>query len=173
VDEPTVVVGVITKAHGLRGEVVVHNRSDNPDRWVPGSLVLLGERWLTVASVRTRAGDQLLVVFEGVTDRIAADGLRGEVVVPESWLPALPAGEWWPHQIQGCEVVTEAGRRLGRVTDVVTHPANDLWVAVDEAGVETLVPVLDDLLVEVDVDARRILVRDVPGLTTPEMDPDG
>jgi 16S rRNA processing protein RimM len=91
--------------------------------------------------------------------------------VPESWLPDLPDGEWWPHQLEGCRVVTERGRDLGILTEVIANPANDLWAAVDASGNETLVPVLKELLVEVDLPAKRIVVRDVPGLTTPEEDP--
>lgn len=168
-DEPTVVVGLVTKAHGLRGEVLVEIRSDNPDRWAPGSVVLdeAGRR-LTVGGVRGRAG-RAIVTFEEVGDRDAAEALRGRtLVVPVSWLPPLPAGEYWPHELEGCEVVTESGRILGRVTDVVPNPANDLWVAADERGTETIVPAIRDVVAEVDVWAKRILVRDVPGLTAPD-----
>ena len=91
--------------------------------------------------------------------------------MPESWLPDLPDGEWWPHQLEGCLIVTERGRELGTLTEVIANPANDLWVAVDASGKETLVPVLKDLLIQVDVPAKRIVVRDVPGLTAPEDDP--
>ena len=65
-------------------------------------------------------------------------------------------------------MLTETGRDLGVLSEVVPHPANDLWVALDEAGVETLVPVVEELLVEVDLAGRRIVVREVPGLTAPE-----
>ncbi len=51
---------------------------------------------------------------------------------------------------------------------MIPNPANDLWVAIDEHGVETLVPAIRDVIVDVDVDAKRIVVRDVPGLTAPE-----
>jgi ribosomal 30S subunit maturation factor RimM len=51
---------------------------------------------------------------------------------------------------------------------VIPNPANDLWVAVDDDGVETLVPALRDVVVEVDVVSKRVLVRDVPGLTAPD-----
>lgn len=168
-DEPTIVVGVVTKAHGVRGEVAVENRSDNPDRWAPGAIVFTEDgRTLTVATLRPHGG-RLLVTFEGIADRTAAEALRGRaLVVPRSWLPELAEGEWWPDQIEGCAVVTEAGRDLGRVTEVIPNPANDLWVAVDDEGVETLVPALADLLLQVDVEGKRILVRDVPGLTAPE-----
>ncbi len=110
--------------------------------------------------------------FDGIADRSAAERLRGAVlVVPESWLPELAEGEWWAHQLEGCEVRTGSGRVLGVVREVIPNPANDLWVAVDDQGIETLVPALADLLLDVDVEARTILVRDVPGLTAPEKPP--
>jgi 16S rRNA processing protein RimM len=172
VEEPAVVVGVITRAHGVRGEVSVENRSDNPDRWVPGAVVHAGDRRLVVSSVRPHGG-RLLVTFDGVTDRDSAERLRGsELLVPITELPALADGEWWPHDLEGCRVVTEAGRELGRVREVIFNPANDLWVAVDEAGVETLVPALKDLLVDVDLAARVIVVRHVAGLTAPDEEED-
>jgi 16S rRNA processing protein RimM len=169
VDEPTVVVGVVTGVHGLRGEVSVQNRSDNPDRWRAGGTVLTEDgAVLTITSSR-RHGRRLLVAFDGVADRTAAERLRGRVlVVPDSWLPDLPAGEWWAHQLEGCRVRTDAGRDLGLVREVIANPANDLWVAVDADGRETLIPALSDLLLDVDVEGRSILVRDVPGLTAPE-----
>ena len=167
--EPTVVVGKVTKAHGLRGEVTVLVLSDNPDRFLDGSIVYLEDgKELTVGSTRHN-GARLLVTFEGVTDRAGADRLRGKMlVIPRSMLPALPSGEYWPHQLEGCEVVTESGRSLGAITDVIPNPANDLWVAVDAQGEEHLVPAIRQLVVEVDIPAMRVLVRDVPGLTAPE-----
>ena len=168
-DEPTVVVGVVTGVHGLRGDVSVQNRSDNPDRWAPGSTLLRENGAALTIETSRRHGRRLLVKFAGVADRSAAEGLRGTVlVVPESWLPDLAEGEWWAHQLEGCEVRTASGRVLGIVKEVIPNPANDIWVAVDEEGHETLVPALGDLLIDVDVDARTIVVHDVPGLTAPE-----
>lgn len=170
-DEPTVVVGLVTKAHGLRGEVAVQNRSDNPDRWIPGSVVFTeAGRPLTVRTVRPH-GERLIVTFDEVPDRDGAEGLRGVTLqVPKTWLPELGDDEWWPHDLEGCRVVTEMGRQLGVIAEVIANPANDLWVAVSDGGEETLVPALKDLLVEVDIAGKRILVRDVPGLTAPDED---
>jgi 16S rRNA processing protein RimM len=169
VERPAIVVGVVTKPHGLRGDVAVQNRSDNPDRWSVHAVVFDRDGVSYVIREVRSQGTQLLVRFEGVDDRSAAEVLRGrELLVPESWLPTLPEGEWWPHQIEGCAVVTERGRDLGVVTEVIANPANDLWVAVDDAGVETLIPALADLLQQVDVVGKRIVVRDVPGLTVPD-----
>ena len=60
--------------------------------------------------------------------------------------------------------------RSGTLTDVIANPANDLWVARDDEGTETLVPALRDVIVEVDIEAKRVVVRDVPGLTIPDED---
>lgn len=167
--EPTVVVGKITRAHGLRGEVAVLVLSDNPDRFAVGTEVFREDgRVLRVRSSRANGG-RLLVGFEGVADRTAAEALRGVVlVVPRSMLPMLPDGEFWPHQLEGCRVVTQSGRSLGTIADVVSTPANDLWVAHDADGHETLIPAIKEVVVDVDVGAGRIVVRDVPGLTAPE-----
>lgn len=168
---PTVVVGKIAKAHGLRGEVAVLVFSDNPERFVPGSLLLLEDgRELRVRAARPTGGG-LLVSFHGIDDRTAAEGLRGaSLVVPRSMLPPLPEGEYWPHQLEGCAVVTESGRNVGSIVDVIANPANDLWVAVDETGAEILVPAIREVVVQVDVEAKRVLVRDVAGLTAPADD---
>jgi 16S rRNA processing protein RimM len=168
VRRPAVVVGVIAKPHGVRGEVVVLNRSDNPDRWVPGATVYLADRALKVEGVRSVGRERLLVSFEGVADRTAADELRGELTVPAAWLPPLDDDGWWAPQLQGCEVVTDRGRTLGRIVDVVPNPANDIWVTRDEQGNETLLPAVADVVLEVDVEAKRIVVHEIPGLTGPD-----
>jgi 16S rRNA processing protein RimM len=173
VDEPTVVVGVVTGVHGLRGDVSVQNRSDNPDRWAPGGTVLREDGAAFTIEASRRHGRRLIVKFAEIADRSAAEDLRGAVlVVPESWLPDLADGEWWAYQLEGCEVRTASGRVLGIVKEVIPNPANDLWVAVDEEGNETLVPALVDILIDVDVDGRTIVVRDVPGLTVPDEVPE-
>ena len=168
-DEPAVTVGRIAKAHGVRGEVAVENHSDNPDRWEPGA-VLFDEsgRAFTVRAVRPHGG-RLLVSFEEVPDRSAAEDLAGTLlVVPESWLPPLPDGAWWAFQAIGCDVVTETGRRLGTVQDVLAYPAQDLWRVVGDGGAETLIPAVDAFVVDVDLVGRTAVVRDVPGLMADE-----
>jgi 16S rRNA processing protein RimM len=165
-DEPAVAVGLITRAHGVGGEVAVQVLTEVPGRFADGSTLWLEDgRTLTVASSRTH-GDRLLVRFREVRDREQAVALqKAFLVVPESTSPALPEGSWWDHQIEGCVVETETGLVLGTVREVIHTAANDVWSAVDDAGTETLIPVLKDLVVTVDVDARRIVVREIAGLT--------
>jgi len=169
VPEPTVAVGRVGKAHGVGGELSVVVLSEVASRFDPGAVVWLEDgRSLTVASSRPYR-DRLLVTFREVRDRNQAESLQTALLlVPESSSPLLPQGSWWDHQIQGCSVFTDTGRELGTVGEVIHTAANDVWSAVDDAGVETLIPVLKDVVVSVDVEARRIIVREVPGLTVPE-----
>jgi 16S rRNA processing protein RimM len=169
VDEPTVVVGKVTKAHGLHGEVTVLPLTDNPDRFAPSGVVYLENgRALSIRESRDN-GARLLVTFEGVGDRNAAEALRGSMlVVPESELPELPDGTYYPHQLEGCEVVTASGRSLGTIADVVANRANDIWITAGPDGEEILVPAIRQVIAEVDIAAKRVLVHEVPGITAPE-----
>ena len=166
--EPTVAVGRIAKAHGVQGEVTVVVLSDVESRFDPGSVVWLEDgRSLTVASSRPYR-DKLLVTFREVRDRTQAEALQTALlVVPESSSPPLPEGAWWDHRIEGCSVATDTGRELGTVAEVIHTAANDVWSAVDDAGVETLIPVLKDVVISVDLEVRRVVVREIPGLTAP------
>lgn len=165
--EPTVAVGRITRAHGVKGEVAVLVLSEVEDRFADRAVVYLEDgRALTVEESRPYRG-RLLVRFREVPDRDRAERLLGMyLVVPESEVPKLPEGAYWPHQLEGCEVVTEDGRSLGTLREVIANPANDIWVVAD-GGSETLVPALRDVVVSVDVAAKRVVVREIPGLTGP------
>jgi 16S rRNA processing protein RimM len=104
-----------------------------------------------------------------VQTREQAEALqRALLVVPESLSPELPEGSWWDHRIVGCVIETDTGRALGTVHDVIHTAANDVWSAIDDEGTETLIPVLRDVILDVDMDAKRIVVREIPGLTAPD-----
>jgi len=124
-------------------------------------------RRFTVGSVRPH-GDRLLVTFDEVPDRTAAEALAGTtLVVPESWLPALGEGEWWAYAAEGLRVRTEDGRTLGSVREVLHYPAQDLWRIVAEDGAEILLPAVEELIVSVDLHEGSAVVRSLPGLTAP------
>ncbi|HEY7281883.1 MAG TPA: ribosome maturation factor RimM [Actinomycetota bacterium] len=162
---PGLVAGKVTKAHGLRGEVTVLVLSEVGSRFEPGSVLHLEDgRTLTVASTRPDRG-RLLVIFEGVADRTAAEQLNGRYLfVPEDEAPPLPEGSFWPHQLVGCEVITDSGRSLGVIREVVLGVANDIWVA-GPPNDEILVPALKDVVTSVDLEGRKVVVREIPGLT--------
>jgi 16S rRNA processing protein RimM len=153
----------------VKGEVAVLPLSQVATRFEPGSHLYVDEdtpREMVVRDARPHRG-RVLVTFEGVSDRDQADALRGSYLfVPASESPSLPEGEYWPHQLIGCDVVAEGRGSLGALTEVIHTPANDVWVVRGGDG-ETLVPALRDVVLEVDLQGRRIVVRQVPGLTAP------
>jgi 16S rRNA processing protein RimM len=134
-------------------------------RFEPGSVLRLEDgRTLTVEATRPH-GHRLLVKFEQVPDRTVAEALRGQVLlVPAADAPPPAAGSFWVHQVVGLEVVTDAGVPLGRVREVLHNPANDIWVT-DGPGGEVLIPALGDVVVDVDLDGGRAVVREIEGLT--------
>jgi 16S rRNA processing protein RimM len=176
-----VVVGRIGRPHGVRGEVSVEPRTDEPDRrFVPG--VVLGteaprvaqpgagrrpER-LTVRSARWHQ-DRLLVTFDELADRTAAEAARGLLLlteVPQDARPDDPE-EFYDHQLVGLRVVTTEGLDVGEVSAVVHGAAQDLLAVRTDAGPEVLVPFVAALVPEVDLEGRRVVVADRPGLLTP------
>jgi 16S rRNA processing protein RimM len=151
-------VGLVTAPFGLQGAVKVRALTDFADRFEAGS-----ELWLEGRSRRVewtkRAGEQLAVKLAGLDDRTRAELLRGSYLeVPEEEARELPEGAFYHHQLEGLEVVTESGRALGRVSQVLERPANDVWVVSGE--VEQLVPATRDAVKSVDLERRRITVAD-------------
>jgi len=123
-------VGRVARAHGVRGEVAVELVTNVPGRFAPGLEVRLnGRSERVVAEVRPGPRGRLLVRFEGVTSRDAAEELRGEVISARHF--GGPAGEVWVHELVGRPVVDRAGRSRGRVVALEANPASDLLVLDD------------------------------------------
>ena len=155
--------GQVGKPHGTSGEVYVIRISDDPRRFEPGaSLVHEDGRVLVVASARPHR-DRFLVRFEGIGDRREAEGARGRLYVSQDDVRDLDDGEFWPHDLVDCEVVSPDGTPIGTVTGVQIGGVQDLLV-VDTPRGERLVPLVEALVPEVDVDARRVVVDAPPGL---------
>jgi 16S rRNA processing protein RimM len=115
-------VGRIGRAHGVRGDVLVHLTTDRVERLNPGSRLKAGERWLTVTAA-SRSNDRWRVHFDGVDDRSAAEALTRVVLSAE---PIDDPDTLWVHQLIGAEVVEVVGTSRGRCVAVIDNPAADL-----------------------------------------------
>jgi len=115
-------VGRIGRAHGVRGDVLVHLTTDRVERLAIGSRLKAGERWLTVTAA-SRSNDRWRVHFEGVDDRSAAEALTRVVLAAE---PIDDPDALWVHQLIGAEVVELAGTSRGHCVAVIDNPAADL-----------------------------------------------
>ena len=164
-----VVVGRIGRAHGIRGELNVEIRTDEPDRrFAAGSTLTCDGRPLTVASSRHHSG-RLLVAFEEVSDRTAAEELHGRLLeadVDAAERPDDPE-EFYDHQLVGLQVRGPGDVVVGTVSAVEHLPEQDTLV-VDADGREVLVPFVSALVPTVDLDAGYLQVSDVPGLLDPD-----
>ena len=155
--------GQIGKPHGLGGEVNVLRISDDPRRFEPGAtLIHTDGRELVVESARPHR-DRLLVKFDGIDDRQAAEALRGAVLVPSEEARELADDEYWPHELAGCRVVRGDGDVVGEVVAVVPSPAHDLLQVRTAAG-DRLVPIVKAIVIDVDVAGGRITIDPPEGL---------
>ncbi|MDR6227290.1 ribosome maturation factor RimM [Desmospora profundinema] len=166
------VVGHIAGTHGIRGEVRVISRTDYPEvRFAPGSQLLLSqenkEEMLPLTVERSRPHKKgYILQFRDWTDINQSESLKGGTLVvdPEE---AVDGGddEFYFHEILGCEVFTTDGNRVGIITDILQPGANDVWVVrPPEGGRDWLIPYIDDVVQDVDVSAKRVVIHWMEGL---------
>jgi 16S rRNA processing protein RimM len=161
--EELIVVGEISRVHGLRGEVLVAPVTDFPDHLLTldEAVVVSGG---TATAVRVEAARTfrtgVLMKFSGIDSRPAAERLRGATVrIPAAKTIPLPAGEFYVFDIVGLEVRTPEGERVGEVTDVLRTGSNDVYVVRPAQGPEILLPAVDTCICEVDVPGGRLVAR--------------
>jgi 16S rRNA processing protein RimM len=168
-DSPeTILVGLVHKPHGLRGEVAVESFSEVADRFAVGAGLDLvpptrRRRRVRVRSCR-RHSRGLLIGFEGVVDRDRAEELRGaRLEVLRDEVPPAPEGEFYHFELVDCLCVDGSGRELGVVTEVVDDGGGQILRIVDGSG-EILVPFVRAFLKRVDLAARLIELELPAGL---------
>lgn len=173
----TVLVGVVVRVHGLRGEVVVEPRTDSPqERFAPGAVLQARRRQgrdpgpgsLTVTAARPHSG-RWLVLFDGVTDRDGADQLRGVQLLVSTAELAEPDDpeEFHVHQLTGLRAELADGTPAGTVADVVHGPGGSLLVVRRPAGHEALVPFVSAIVPTVDPAGGRVVLDPPEGLLDP------
>lgn len=164
--EREVVVGVIRRPFGLRGEVFVHPDPDLDDEFAVGEVFRAvppgpdqEPRDLTVDGTMLHRGMRI-VSFAGVDDRESASLLRDFVLWREASGEDLDAEAFWASDLLGLPVVDEQGAALGEVTGLRDGPAHD-YLVLTAGGREVLIPAVADL---VTVESDRVVLRDMPGL---------
>jgi 16S rRNA processing protein RimM len=164
-------VGKIVNTQGVRGEVRVWPQTDFPDvRFKAGNRLMLirpesGEP-VTVEIETAREQKNVFVLkLKGFDDINEVEKFKGwDLKVRESDRVPLSEGEYYIRDIVGCSVITEDGDQLGTIADVLTPGANDVWVVKRQGGKELLLPVIDDVVLDVDVAAKTVKVRLMEGL---------
>jgi 16S rRNA processing protein RimM len=152
-------IGLVRSAHGVKGALRVELLTDFPDRFAPGREVAVAGRQLRVARSAEQP-DGLLVTFEGIDDRNAAEQLVGAYcTVPLEDARALPADRYYHFQLVGLKVFdTRAARELGEVAEVIPYPANDV-LRVTDGSHEVLIPMIRSVVRSIAPSEGRITVE--------------
>ncbi|MFF4019834.1 ribosome maturation factor RimM [Streptomyces sp. NPDC001843] len=163
------VVARIGRAHGIKGEVTVEVRTDEPElRLAPGAVLTTEPASagpLTIATGRVHSG-RLLLRFEGVADRNAAEALRNTLLIAEVDPDELPEeeDEYYDHQLVDLDVVTEDGAEVGRITEISHLPTQDLFIVERPDGTEVMIPFVAEIVTEIDLEEQRAVIAPPPGL---------
>ncbi|KGE17619.1 ribosome maturation factor RimM [Paenibacillus wynnii] len=170
--EDLLTVGRLANTHGIRGEVKILSYSDFPDvRFAPGKKLLVvpenGSSFeVIVESAREHKG-MFITKLKGYTDINQVEKYKGSLLkVPSSDLVELSDNEYYFHQIIGCAVYTDepGAEPLGLITEILTPGANHVWVVKPSKGADILIPVIDEVVLDVDVQERRVTIHPMEGL---------
>ena len=170
-----IVLGEIVGAHGLQGELRVRFSGDSPGHLLSCDAVWIGRlvddpeaRRFAVETAGPGRGGEVRLRLHGIRSREAVAAWVGWLVsAPAAMLPALPEGEFYWFELIGCRVESASGEPVGSVREIWETGAHDVLVVEDEDGRCRLVPTAAELMTEVDLEARRIVVVDLPGLLDP------
>jgi 16S rRNA processing protein RimM len=160
------VVGKIRRPHGVKGELIMEVHTDFPERLVAGVIVYVGEshRPLSIHSLRSN-GNTVLISFDAYHDPESAGALRNQLVfVRADDRPALDEGEYYHHQLLGMNVISDQEQQLGKLVEILSTGANDVYVIQPEAGPEILLPALESVILQIDLDQGVMRVHLLPGL---------
>ncbi|MFG3126172.1 ribosome maturation factor RimM [Streptomyces tendae] len=163
------VVARIGRAHGIKGEVTVEVRTDEPElRLGPGAVLATDPAStgpLTIETGRVHSG-RLLLRFAGVHDRTGAEALRNTLLIADVDPDERPEDEdeYYDHQLIDLDVVTEDGTEVGRISEISHLPTQDLFVVERPDGSEVYVPFVSEIVTDIDLDAQRAVIDPPPGL---------
>ncbi|MFE4309362.1 ribosome maturation factor RimM [Streptomyces sp. NPDC056891] len=163
------VVARIGRAHGIKGEVTVEVRTDEPElRLGPGAVLRTDPASagpLTIETGRVHSG-RLLLRFEGVRDRNAAEALRNILLIAEVDPTEMPEeeDEYYDHQLMDLDVVLADGTEIGRITEISHLPSQDLFIVECPDGTELMIPFVESIVTEIDLEEQRAVIDPPPGL---------
>jgi len=161
------VVGQVLKPQGVKGEIKIKSISSDPKRFKKLKKIYIQKEKFTSYSIESVRISNKFVFLKllGINNREDTEILRGcDILIDESDLIDLSPGEYFIHDLIGCQVVSEDGLELGELIDVSQFSSNDVYVVKDEAGKEILIPATKEVIKQVDLDQKKILIHLLEGL---------
>ncbi|MGD9818879.1 MAG: ribosome maturation factor RimM [Desulfomonilaceae bacterium] len=162
-EDELVVIGRVQKPFGIRGEVKIQAYTQTFDAFENSEWLEIKHKRFVIKQIRFHKGS-VLVLFEGIKTPETAAILSGQLVhTLESNLPPKDEDEYYYHELIGMEVFTKGDQFLGKITDIMVTGANDVLIIFGEKG-EILLPFIDEVALEIDLKAKRMLVDPLEGL---------
>ena len=161
------IIGYIIKPHGIKGEVKVKAISPYPDRFKELEQVYLEQKSLNTYSVeRVRiTNNYIYLKLDKINTRNEAEPLRNcDILVKKEDLISLSPDEYFIHDLIGCDIFTENGKKLGKLIDVMQMNANDVYVIRSQEGKEILLPAIKDVIKDIDIKSRKIKIHLMAGI---------
>ena len=161
------VVGRLRRPHSLDGSMLMEVLTDFPERLQPAhsntekKLVYVGEEHIEMHISKLRWHNQAFIVnFDGMNHRDQVDGLRNKLVYTQtSDLPDLPEGEYYHHQLLGLSIIEkDTGIEIGKLREILETGANDVYIIDTPEDKDILLPAIESVILEVNLDERRIFV---------------
>ncbi len=161
-------VGKIVNTHGLRGEVKIVPWTDYPELFEEIEYVYVKKREeytrLDIARIKYQKGN-IIVRFPQIKDINEAEKYKNQIIYAErEMLGELPEGVYYIADLIGLDVVKEDGEKVGTVADVINTGSNDIYDVKREGKKNLLIPVIDDVVLNVDIENKKITVRMMEGL---------
>jgi 16S rRNA processing protein RimM len=162
-------IGKIVNTHGIRGELKILSETDFPERFDPGSELVIVDQQDKRTPVKIQSSrlhkNMYIVKFEKYDNINDVEKYKGSLLKIEAkYQEPLDEGEYYYHQIIGCKVITEEGQELGLISEILTPGANDVWVVSLPKGKQLLLPVIDEVVLDVDVQAKTVRIHLMEGL---------
>jgi 16S rRNA processing protein RimM len=159
-------IGYLRRPHGVSGEIIMDLHTDFPDRVKSGRKIYIGEKHeaATFDTVRIH-GDSMLISLKGYDTPEAVGRFRNQwVYVKAKEVPPLPEGQYYKYEYIDLDVFDDGGNALGKIAEILETGANDVYVVRNEDGREILLPAIPSVVLEVDMEARRMKVHLLEGL---------
>lgn len=154
-------IGRIRRPHGFGGELLMEILTDFPERIHKGQVVFIGPEKTPMEVLRFKGFPKsAYITFNGINDEQSSGDLRNKYVfIKNTDLPSLPEGHYYHHQILNCTVMDEDQKVLGILQEILITGSKDVYLVRDSEGKELLLPALDSVILNVDLQKNIIIVR--------------
>ena len=156
-------VGKIVNTFGIKGEVKVALYTENINNFKKGNKIYVNNKEMQIEKSRLQK-NMLILKLKGVDNMTDAEDLRDSIITVERNKKELPSGTYYIADLIGLDVYTDEGALLGKIIDIYNTGANDIYTVKTLEGKEVLLPAIKDVIKQVDIQNKKVIVHLLKGL---------